>query len=80
MPKKQYEQYEINEADIDKTIHALSVFYNESIKPEEAIDFLIWMSAYTHSEMQHGRKPENVEDFIKLYPRLKNRKVDDLEG
>lgn len=73
MAKKQYDQYEINEADIDKTIHALSVHYGEEVTPEEAIDFLIWSSAYIHSEMQHGRKPENIDDFIKLYPRLGNR-------
>jgi hypothetical protein len=74
--KQQNEQYEINEADIDKAIHSLSVHYGEQVTPEEAIDFLIWSSAYIHSEMQHGRKPGNVEDFIKLYPRLKR---DDLE-
>jgi hypothetical protein len=68
--KQKYEQYEINEADIDKAIHSLSVYYGEQVTPEEAIDFLIWSSAYIHSEMQHGRKPSDVEDFIKLYPRL----------
>lgn len=69
MAKKQHEQYEINEADIDKTIHSLSVYYGEQVTPEEAIAFLIWSSAYIHTEMQHGRKPGDVEDFIKLYPR-----------
>lgn len=70
MTKKHNEQYEINEADIDKTIHSLSVYYGEQVTPEEAIDFLIWSSVYIHAEMQHGRKPGDVEDFIKLYPRL----------
>ena len=69
-----HEQYELNEADIDKTIHALSVHYGEQVSPEEAIDFLIWSSAYIHTEIQHGRKPKNIEDFIKLYPRLENRR------
>ena len=72
MAAKQFDQYELNEADIEKTIHALSVHYGETVTPEEAIDFLIWSSAYIHSEMQHGRKPGEVEGFIKLYPRLKS--------
>jgi hypothetical protein len=72
MAKKEFEQYEIDEADIDKTIHALSVHYGEPVTAEEAIDFLSWSSAYIHSEMQHGRKPGNVDDFIKLYPRPKD--------
>lgn len=73
MAAKQFDQYELNEADIEKTIHALSVHYGEPITPEEAIDFLIWSSAYIHSEMQHGRKVGEVNDFIKDYPRLKER-------
>ena len=68
MAKQQHEQYELNEADIDKAIHALSVHYRRSVSPEEAIDFLIWSSAHIHSEIEHGRKPGKVEDFIKLYP------------
>jgi hypothetical protein len=58
----------LNEADIDKAIHALSVHYRRDVSPGEAIDFLIWSSAYIHSEIEHGRKPGKVEDFIKLYP------------
>jgi hypothetical protein len=78
MAKQQYEQYEINEADIDKAIHALSVFYGEQVTPEEAIDFLIWSSAHIHAEVEHGRKPDSIDNFIKLYPRLKKRE-DELE-
>ena len=73
MAAKQFDQYELNEEDIDKAIHALSVRYGEPVTPEEAIDFLIWSSTYIHSKMQHGRKVGDVNDFIKDYPRLKNR-------
>ncbi|GAC1371288.1 MAG: hypothetical protein NVSMB39_4900 [Candidatus Saccharimonadales bacterium] len=73
MTAKQFDQYELNEQDIDKTIRALSVHYGEPVTPEEAIDFLIWSSAYIHSEVQHGRKVGDINDFIKDYPRLKDQ-------
>lgn len=73
MTAKQFDQYELNEEDIEKTIHALSVYYGEPVTPEEAIDFLIWSSTYIHSEIQHGHKVGDVNDFIKDYPRFKNR-------
>ena len=80
MTRQQYEQYELNEADIDKAIHLLSVFYRQQVSPEEAIDFLIWSSIYIHSRMQHGRTPDDPSEFIKLYPRLGNWERPDLEG
>ena len=71
MAKRQFEQYELNEADVDKAIHALSVQYQRPVTPEEAIAFMIWSSTYIHSELEHCREPDNIDDFIKLYPRTK---------
>jgi hypothetical protein len=59
----QFKDYEMNEADIDKAIHILSVFDPDNATPENAIDFLEWLRTGVH-EMAHSKTPEELQ---KLY-------------
>ncbi len=65
----EHEDYELNEADIDKAIHILSVLRHKNATPEEAIDFLEWLRAQVHLGA-HGR---TTEELVKLYDQVSKK-------
>lgn len=70
---RKLENYELNEADIDKAIHILSVFSHKDATPEEAIDFLEWLRVGVH-EMAHDSEPKKLEELYKQYTEEKKKK------
>lgn len=70
---KSFEEYQINEADIDKIIVYLKIVDPENATPENAIAFLEDYATRFH-EMGHVFKDEELKEF---YDKFKNNKLDD---
>ena len=64
-----FEEYELNESDIDKAIHILSVLQHKNASPEEAIDFLEWLRTEVHINAHYM----DSEELIKLYDQYSHR-------
>ena len=69
---KNLEQYQINEADIDKVIAYLKTMDPEKATPENAINFLEDYAKHFH-ELGHVLKDD---EFKELYDKFKNNKLD----
>jgi hypothetical protein len=63
---RKLKDYEIDEAEIDKAIHILSVYDPENATPEKAIDFLVWLRTEVHS-IAHNSAPGELEELYKKY-------------
>lgn len=60
--------YDINEKDIDNTIHFLELNDPENATPERAIDFL----AYLKSNLRDNAQADLGEKLLDLYNEFKN--------
>ncbi len=66
----EHKDYELNEQDIDKAIHILSVFSHKNVTPEEAIDFLEWLRTQVHLKA-HSL---TTEELVKMYDQVSKKK------
>jgi len=66
--KKLPEDYELNEKDIDSTISWLRIVDPKNAKPENAIDFLVYLRTVIHQEWH-----ENSQDLEKYYNEFKTK-------
>ncbi len=67
-----HKDYELNEQDIDKAIHILSVFNRKSATPEEAIDFLEWLRTQIHLKAHNL----STEELVKMYDQVSKKKLE----
>lgn len=65
-----HKDYELNEQDIDKAIHILSVFNHKNATPEEAIDFLEWLRTQVHLKAHNL----STEELVKMYDQISKKK------
>jgi len=70
--EKIFEEYQIDESDIDKIIAYLKIVDPENATPENAISFLKHYAKRFH-EMGHVLSDEQLRDF---YDQFKNNKLD----
>jgi len=70
--EKSFEEYQINEADIDKIIAYLRIVDPKNATPENAIAFLKDYAKRFH-EMGHVLSDDELKD---LYDKFKNNKLD----
>jgi hypothetical protein len=70
--EKSFEEYQINETDIDKVIAYLKIVDPENATPENAIAFLEDYAKRFH-EMGHVLPDDQLKD---LYDKFKNNKID----
>jgi hypothetical protein len=62
-----FKEYELDEAEIDKAIHILTVYNGKKPTPEEAIDFLIWLRTQVHLKA----KNLSTEKLVEMYNLVK---------
>ena len=70
--EKSFEEYQINETDIDKVIAYLKIVDSENATPENAIAFLEDYATRFH-EMGHVLPDDQLKD---LYTKFKNNELD----
>ncbi len=68
-----FDEYELNEEDIDKVLNYLKLVDPENATPENAIDFLEYYQSLFH-EAGHISKDEDLE---KLYKAFSQKKLSD---
>ena len=64
-----YQNYEINEKDIDSVINYLKIFDPERATPENAIDFIEYLRTGVH-ELAHNN-PEKLEQLYLAFSKQK---------
>lgn len=72
MKKNNYEEYQINEADIDKVINYLKSIDPDNATPKNAITFLEHYAILFH-EMGHALSDNQLKD---LYDKFTNNELD----
>lgn len=66
----EYDEYEIDEAEIEKAMRILKAHNPDNATPEDAIDFLVYLRSIVH-ELAHE---SDIEDLDKLYERYAKEK------
>ena len=69
----QYEDWELNEVEIDKAIHILSVIDPLNATPEDAIDFLEYLRTEVHM-LGHAASDEELKNLYEKFSQKRPKK------
>ncbi len=68
----QFDEYELNEADIDKVLNYLKIVDPDNATPENAIDFLEYYQSLFH-EAGHITRDEDLEKLYNEFTKKQSR-------